>query len=218
MFSIISAIIAGSLALVFAGVIALITLREGEGTKKVREIGSAIQDGAMTFLRREYTVLLPFVAIITVVLWLLIDFMQNDSLIPKTALSYLAGTALSGVSGFLGMNMAVRANTRTTNAATRGLNPALRIAFSSGTVMGMTVVGLGLLGITLLYLIFQDISIVAGFGLVLHPLLHGIRQGQFHRRHRISPCPDCGRAGRDLSIRSPGRDRCPMMRPLSCPS
>ena len=165
MFSIISAIIAGSLALVFAGVIALITLREGEGTKKVREIGSAIQDGAMTFLRREYTVLLPFVAIITVVLWLLIDFMQNDSLIPKTALSYLAGTALSGVSGFLGMNMAVRANTRTTNAATRGLNPALRIAFSSGTVMGMTVVGLGLLGVTLLYLIFQDISIVAGFGL-----------------------------------------------------
>ena len=165
MFSIISAIIAGSLALFFAGVIALITLREGEGTEKVREIGRAVQDGAMTFLRREYTVLLPFVAIITVVLWLGIDFMQNDSLIPKTALSYLAGTALSGVSGFLGMNMAVRANTRTTNAATRGLNPALRIAFSSGTVMGMTVVGLGLLGVTLLYLIFQDISIVAGFGL-----------------------------------------------------
>ncbi len=165
MFSIISAIIAGSLALVFAGVMALIILREGEGTKKVREIGSAVQDGAMTFLRREYTVLLPFVAIITIVLWLLIDLMQNDSLIPKTALSYLAGTALSGVSGFLGMNMAVRANTRTTNAATRGLNPALRIAFSSGTVMGMTVVGLGLLGVTLLYLIFQDISIVAGFGL-----------------------------------------------------
>ena len=165
MFSIISAIIAGSLALVFAGVMALIILREGEGTKKVREIGSAVQDGAMTFLRREYTVLLPFVAIITVVLWLLIDLMQNDSLIPKTALSYLAGTALSGVSGFLGMNMAVRANTRTTNAATRGLNPALRIAFSSGTVMGMTVVGLGLMGVTLLYLIFQDISIVAGFGL-----------------------------------------------------
>lgn len=165
MFSIISAIIAGLLALVFAGVMALITLREGEGTEKVREIGRAIQDGAMTFLRREYTVLLPFVAIITVVLWLGIDFMQNDSLIPKTALSYLAGTTLSGVAGFLGMNMAVRANTRTTNAATRGLNPALRIAFSSGTVMGMTVVGLGLLGVTLLYLIFEDISIVAGFGL-----------------------------------------------------
>jgi K(+)-stimulated pyrophosphate-energized sodium pump len=165
MFSIISAIIAGLLALVFAGVMALITLREGEGTKKVREIGRAVQDGAMTFLRRQYAVLLPFVAIITIVLWLVIDFMQNDSLIPKTALSYLAGTTLSGVAGFLGMNMAVRANTRTTNAATRGLNPALRIAFSSGTVMGMTVVGLGLLGVTLLYLIFEDISIVAGFGL-----------------------------------------------------
>jgi K(+)-stimulated pyrophosphate-energized sodium pump len=165
MFSIIAAIIAGSLALFFAGLMALITLREGEGTKKVREIGSAVQDGAMTFLRREYAVLLPFVVIVTIILWLVIDFMQNDSLIPKTALSYLAGTILSGISGFLGMNMAVRANTRTTNAATRGLNPALRIAFSSGTVMGMTVVGLGLLGVTLLYLLFKDISIVAGFGL-----------------------------------------------------
>ena len=84
--------------------------------------------------------------------------------VPATAISYLAGTLCSGLAGVVGMNVAVRANVRTAAAAMNGLNPALRVAFSSGSVMGVTVVGIGLLGVTILYLIFQDISAVAGFG------------------------------------------------------
>ena len=84
--------------------------------------------------------------------------------VPATAISYLVGTICSGTAGFIGMNVAVRANVRTAAAGMRGLNPALRVAFSSGTVMGVSVVGIGLLGVTILYLIFQNISVVAGFG------------------------------------------------------
>ena len=89
---------------------------------------------------------------------------KHEMAVPATAISYLVGTICSGTAGFIGMNVAVRANVRTAAAGMRGLNPALRVAFSSGTVMGISVVGIGLLGVTILYLIFQNISVVAGFG------------------------------------------------------
>ncbi len=158
------AALAGVAALLFAGGTAVRVLRAEEGSPRVREIGVAIREGAMAFLRREYMALVPFVIVITGVLWVLIDWLQYDSVLPRTAISYLAGTMTSGLAGFLGMNMAIRANTRTVTAAMRGLNPALRVAFSSGAVMGIMVVGIGLLGITVLYIIFQDIRYVTGFG------------------------------------------------------
>ena len=108
--------------------------------------------------------LVPFVVVVAGVLWALIDWHTRDDLLPRTAISYLAGTIASATAGYIGMNVAVRANVRTAAAAMRGLNPALRIAFSSGSVMGTTVVGIGLLGVTILYVIFKDISVVAGFG------------------------------------------------------
>ena len=89
---------------------------------------------------------------------------KHDLPVPATAISYLVGSICSGTAGFIGMSVAVRSNVRTAAAAMTGLNPALRVAFSSGTVMGVTVVGIGLLGVTILYLIFQNISVVAGFG------------------------------------------------------
>ena len=119
----------------------------------------------MAFLKREYLVLLPFVMVVSAILWIVIDIMQFDSLVPRTAIAYLAGSCTSALAGFLGMSIAIRANTRTAATAQTGLNPALKVAFSSGAVMGLTVVGLGILGITILYLIFQDITYVAGFGL-----------------------------------------------------
>ena len=162
--SIIVALAAGGAALLFALGMAVRVLRSGQGTERMQDIGTAIREGANAFLRREYTVLLPFVIVVAVVLWLLIDWYTLGDPIPKTAIAYLAGTICSATAGFIGMYVAVRANTRTAAAAMNGLNPALRVAFSSGSVMGISVVGIGLLGVTILYIIFQDITVVAGFG------------------------------------------------------
>ena len=163
--SLIVALAAGVLALIFAGFTAMRVLRAEPGNDLMRSIGDSIREGAGAFLRREYMTLLPFVIVVTVVLGVLdYTIFDHDLAVPATAISYLAGTICSGAAGYIGMNVAVRANVRTAAAAMRGLNPALRVAFSSGTVMGVTVVGIGLLGVTILYLVFQNISVVAGFG------------------------------------------------------
>ena len=173
--SIIVALAAGGAALLFAALTAFNVLRADPGNQRMRAIGDSIREGAGTFLRREYLVLTPFVIIVAAGLWVLIDWWTlNDSdgggwgiftLVPKTAIAYMAGTICSATAGFIGMSVAVRANVRTAAAAMHGLNPALRIAFSSGSVMGITVVGIGLLGVTILYVIFQDVTVIAGFGM-----------------------------------------------------
>ena len=163
--SLIVALGAGAVALIFAALTAMRVLKAEDGNDLMRSIGDAIRTGAGAFLRREYMSLLPFVVVVTVVLGVLdYTIFDHDLAVPATAISYLIGALCSGTAGFIGMNVAVRANVRTAAAAMRGLNPALRVAFSSGTVMGVTVVGIGLLGVTILYLVFQDISVVAGFG------------------------------------------------------
>jgi K(+)-stimulated pyrophosphate-energized sodium pump len=162
--SIIVALAAGFAALLFAAITAMRVLSADSGNERMRAIGDAIREGSGTFLRREYMVLAPFVIIVAIGLWALIDLWTLENTVPKTAIAYLAGTICSATAGFIGMNVAVRANVRTAASAMRGLNPALRIAFQSGSVMGLTVVGIGLLGVTILYIIFQDITVVAGFG------------------------------------------------------
>ncbi len=163
--SIIMALVAGGIALAFAAFMAWRVVGADAGNERMTEIGDAIRTGASAFLRREYLTLLPFVIVVAIVLGILDYTVFDHGLgVPATAISYIAGTICSGLAGFIGMNVAVRANVRTAAAAMRGLNPALRIAFSSGTVMGVTVVGIGLLGVTILYMIFQNISAVAGFG------------------------------------------------------
>ena len=164
------AIVAGVIALAFAAYLAWKVTQSDEGNEQVRFIGNAIREGAMAFLSREYRLLAIFVVVVFVVLWVFIDFdildkVEGDGeMIPGTAISYLVGAIGSGLAGFIGMSIAVRANTRTTVQAQTGLNSALRVAFNSGTVMGVSVVGIGLIGITVVYLIFQDIKLVAGFG------------------------------------------------------
>ena len=162
--SLIVALAAGGAALLFATFTAVRVLRADPGNQRMRAIGDAIREGSGTFLRREYMVLAPFVVVVAAGLWVLIDWWTLDNTVPETAIAYLVGTVCSATAGFIGMSVAVRANVRTAAAAMHGLNPALRIAFSSGSVMGITVVGIGLLGVTILYTIFQDITVVAGFG------------------------------------------------------
>ena len=163
------AIAAGAAALGFALILTLRILREEQGNETVRFIGRAIQEGAMAFLTREYRMLAIFVVLVFAVLAVFIDYDVLDRIadepdFPSTAIAYLAGAVGSALAGYIGMSIAVRANTRTTVKAMEGLNGALRVAFNSGTVMGVSVVGIGLIGITVVYWIFKDVNIVAGFG------------------------------------------------------
>ena len=161
------AIIAAVVALLFAVVRVRDVLAEDEGTDLMKTIARAIQAGAATFLRREYTFLAAFVAVVFVILLIFIDLDVLDKFSGTahrwTSISYIIGAVLSASAGYAGMLIAVRANVRTAAKAREGLNPALRVAFGSGTVMGMTVVGLGLLGLVIMYLIWQDVAPLAGF-------------------------------------------------------
>ncbi len=169
---------AGVLALVVAAFLFRMVTNRSAGGQAVQEIGTLIQEGAMAFLRREYTILAAFVVLIFVILAVFIDFnVTSNSTIeeliaggnlsvtgPWTAIAYLAGAIGSALAGYIGMNIAVRGNTRTATAAETGLNPALRVAFNSGAVMGLTVVGIGIVGVTALWLVFGNPNVIAGFG------------------------------------------------------
>ncbi len=165
------AIGASVVGLVFALLLTVNLLRQDEGSERVQFIGNAIRQGATAFLTREYTFLAIFVVIVVIILAVFIDYDVLDRIggdtagIPETAIAYLIGAIGSALAGLIGMSIAVRANTRTTVKAMQGLNPALRLAFNSGTVMGLSVVGIGLIGVTAIFWIFKDVSVAAGFGM-----------------------------------------------------
>jgi len=166
---ILGSVLVGLIALLFAAYLITKIMRQNAGDEVVASIGLAIQEGATAFLKREYRVITIFVVIISLIITVFIDYdilgkIGSSRSVPSTAISYLIGAFGSGLCGFIGMNIAVRANTRTTVAAAEGLNQGLRVAFNSGAVMGMTVVGMGILGVAVLYWVFRDASIIAGFG------------------------------------------------------
>lgn len=131
-----------------------------QGTEVMREIGKAIQDGASAFLAREYRVIAIFVVIVATVISVFLQW--------QTAFCFIAGAIASAGAGYLGMYVAVRANTRTASAANRGLHEGLRVAFGSGAIMGMSVVSFSLIGMTLLYFFFNSdpnhLTYITGFG------------------------------------------------------
>lgn len=151
--------IIGFVALLFAAYKSSVINKVPEGTDRMKEIASYIQEGAMAFLSREYKALAIFVVILFFVLGIGINWF--------TAVCFIIGALFSSLAGFIGMRVATKANVRTANGAREfGMNKALDVAFSGGAVMGMAVVGLGLLGLGVLYLIFfDDISVITGFGL-----------------------------------------------------
>ena len=162
----IMALIVPLIGILFALYLSFKIIKQDEGNKDIIFIGNAIKEGAMAFLSKEYRVLSVFVIIVAIIITVLLDFGKDitNYQLPKIAISYIAGAIGSAIAGFVGMSIAVRANYRTTVQAMKGLNPALRIAFNSGAVMGISVVSIGLLGITIIYLIFDSMEAAAGFG------------------------------------------------------
>ena len=151
--------VVGLLGLLFAVILRQQVVKDDPGTDKMREIADAIAEGANAFLASEYRILVVFVA----VLFFVIGFGTRNWI---TAGCFLVGSGFSTMAGYLGMNAAIRANSRTANAArTSGMHRALALAFSGGSVMGMAVVGLGLLGVGVLYILTRDVSVLSGFSL-----------------------------------------------------
>ncbi len=150
---------AAAVALLFAFIKARGIARRDEGEPGMAEIAHAISEGADAFLKSEYRLLLIFIAIVFAGIWLGLGSIT-------TAAAFLVGALFSVLAGYFGMKVATRANVRTANAArTGGINEALRVAFSGGTVMGMCVVGLGLIGASVLYIITRNGDVLTGFSL-----------------------------------------------------
>jgi len=149
------AAVLGAVGIVFALVIFLLIKRQPVENPKMKELADTIHRGAMVFLKREYSILIPFVVVVFLLLTWKIAFYSG--------IAFLCGAICSMLAGFFGMSAATRANVRTTEAArSSGQSKALQVAFSGGAVMGMSVASLGLFGLGIMYYIFFDPSNLAG--------------------------------------------------------
>jgi K(+)-stimulated pyrophosphate-energized sodium pump len=146
----------GLIGILFALILATKIQNKKIQNKKVEEISLLIKQGAKSYLGKQYKIL----AIVAIVIAILLSFLLNLF----TGIAFIIGAILSSFAGYAGMMVATSANARTTEDCKRSLQAGLKTAFSSGVVMGLTVVSLGLLGVTILYLIFKDLSILFGFG------------------------------------------------------
>ncbi len=151
-------ILSGLISLLYAMILAKRVLSESAGTEIMKQLSHSIEIGAMTFLKREYSILIFFVIAIAVII-----FWVRGSI---TGISFILGAFCSALAGFIGMKIATKSNSRTTYAAEQsGLAKALKIAFSGGAVMGMSVAGFGLVGVGILYYFFEDPNMINGFAL-----------------------------------------------------
>ncbi|MCP5481195.1 MAG: sodium-translocating pyrophosphatase [Spirochaetales bacterium] len=160
----------GVLSLLFALYRASWIRKQDPGTERMQRIGKHIADGAMAFLRAEYRVLIWFVVAVAAILAIAATFGPEQEASPMVALSFVVGALCSALAGFLGMRVATQANYRTANAARQGIAPALAVAFTGGSVMGLGVVGLGVLGLGGLFVFYTFIFGEASMGLVLNVL------------------------------------------------
>jgi K(+)-stimulated pyrophosphate-energized sodium pump len=153
--------IAGIISILAAVYLYFYVSKQDSGNERMREISGAIREGANAYLKRQYSTLAIFVVIVAVVL--LVAFWNSQG--PERALAYVIGSICSGLAGYFGMNVALKANSRTANAARSGLSKAFPTAFYGGAVMGLSVVGLALIGISGLYYIFRSPEIVLSYSL-----------------------------------------------------
>jgi K(+)-stimulated pyrophosphate-energized sodium pump len=163
--------VAGMVALLFAAYLAFSILKKSPGTPEMQRISAAIREGATAYLNRQYKT----IGIIAVIIAILIAVLVN---VP-TAVGFVVGAVASAAAGYIGMNMSVRANSRTAEAAKRGLEEALTIAVRGGAITGMAIVGLGLLAVSALYYLYQEpiLIIGAGFGASLISLFARVGGG-----------------------------------------
>src|SRR5436189_2475356 len=170
-------IVIGILAVLFAAYLANFVLRKDTGTPAMQKVADAIFKGAMAFLNRQYRTIATFAVVAAVVVALVLYLIPSYGEVTKfslawhTAVAFLIGAACSGVSGFIGMYVAVKSNSRTASAATRSLGEALMISLRGGAVSGFLVVSLSLLGVTGVFLAFGGLtnpaiapSLIVGFG------------------------------------------------------
>jgi K(+)-stimulated pyrophosphate-energized sodium pump len=133
-------------------------LKKDAGDERMKEISGYIEEGAMAFLKKEYSYLSVFIVVVALAIMLTLNI--------QTAIAFVVGASFSILSGFVGMRIAVKANTRTAQAAKHGIKEALSVAFSGGTVMGLCVVGLGIIGLGFFSIIFDlNAEYITGFGL-----------------------------------------------------
>jgi len=146
----------GVLALLFAFLLSQQLKKKSMGNQKTAELSRLIQQGAKSYLTKQYQILAVVAIIIAIILAVAINI--------QTAAAYIIGAALSSIAGISGMMVATGANARTTEGCRKSLNEGLQIAFSSGIIMGMTVVGLGLIGVIATYIMFGNLEVLFGFG------------------------------------------------------
>ncbi|GAC1576035.1 MAG: sodium-translocating pyrophosphatase [Candidatus Dormibacteria bacterium] len=151
-------VLAALVAIGYGAYLAFSIVGKDAGTERMREIAGYIQEGASAYLNRQYTIIAAVGAVIFV---LLLVFAEPR---PATAILFLVGAVCSAAAGYVGMNVSVRANVRVAQAANDGLASALAMAFRGGAVTGLFVVGLGLLGVTLSYVVFHDPKALVGLG------------------------------------------------------